>query len=267
MELEEGYLPFLVSDSPADVEVKCYAGLPENPFADMKPVFEAENADQKFYSIYKLSDQRLGFAVYNQREGKGLQQIAFLSADYRNWEVYVHPFAEENINPLRYPMGPIIMYYMTVNADAVLIHASCIYDGEKGRIFSGFSGTGKSTTSRIWADAGYLVINDDRLIIRKEADGFYAHNTPMYYADQPKKTLLNNVFLISHSPENRIKKLNGAIAVTRVLAFCIQNNFDPGFVKNNLAFLSDMCKQVQVYELGFVPDSKVIDFVRQNETK
>jgi len=267
MELEEGYFPFIIPESSADIDVQGYSGLPENPFTGLLPVFEAENDDQKFYSIYRLADHRLGFAVYNQRERTDIQQIAFLSVDYRHWEVYSRPLADNKINPLRYPMGPIIMYYMTVNADAVLIHASCIYDGVKGRIFSGFSGTGKSTTSRIWAEAGYLVINDDRLIIRKEGDDYYAHNTPMYYVDQPKKTILNSAFLISHSPENRIKKLNGAIAVTRVLAFCIQNNFDPDFVNNNLAFLSNMCKKVSVYELGFVPDSKMIDFVRQNETE
>jgi hypothetical protein len=164
-------------------------------------------------------------------------------------------------------MGPIIMHYFTVNTDAVLIHAACTFDGKKGRIFSGFSGAGKSTISKIWGDAGNLIINDDRLIIRKLEDGYYVYNTPMYYEDRPKKTPLSSVFLISHSPENKIKQIRGALAVSKVLAFCIQNNFDPDFVQNRLNFFSQLCLEVPVYELGFVPDEHVIQFIQTHEAE
>ncbi len=266
MELEVGYEPFLSDESPVDVRIECVAGLPMNPFAAMKPVFVAENEAQTFYSIYRTGNQ-LGFLIYSQQNRAEIQQIAFLSEDFKRWTVYSQPSITGALNPLRYPMGPIIMHYLTVNTDAVMIHASCVSNGQKGRVFTGFSGTGKSTISGIWAQEGYQLINDDRLIIRKEYDDYFVYNTPMYYADIPKKTKLWSINLISHSRENRMKKLSGALAVSKVLAFCIQNNFDKTFIADNLAFISGMCSCVDVYELGFVPDRNVVDFVLENEAK
>jgi hypothetical protein len=158
------------------------------------------------------------------------------------------------------------MHYLTVKSDAVMIHASCVFDGKKGRIFTGFSGNGKSTISKIWADAGNLIINDDRIIIRKSDGRYYAYNTPMYYSDISKKAPLDAIYLISHCPENRMKKISGALAVSKVLAFCIQNNFEQKLIQNHLNFLSELSAHVSVYELGFVPDASVVKFIVDNET-
>jgi hypothetical protein len=95
--------------------------------------------------------------------------------------------------------------------------------------------------------------------------GYTVFNTPMYYSDIPKEAPLTAIYLISHSPDNRISKLSGALAVSRVMAFCIQNNFDPQYIASRLNFLSELCAQIPVYELGFVPDQSVIQFIIDNE--
>jgi len=266
IEMEEGYLPFLVEDDnrTPDATMHCYSGIPPVAFQPDDLVFEAKNDEQKFYSIYR-SGTGLGFIIYDQQNKDEIQKYALLDETYTHWKVYSDPLSESSKWPLKYPLGPIVMHYLTVRSDAVMIHASCIYDGANGRIFSGFSGNGKSTMSKIWADAGNLVINDDRLIIRKSDAGYVAYNTPMYYSDIPKKAPLSGIYLISHSPVNRMKKLSGALAVSKVLAFCIQNNFEQKLIQNHLNFLSDLCAHVPVYELGFVPDTNVIKFVLENE--
>ncbi|MDD4969014.1 MAG: hypothetical protein PHT07_06255 [Paludibacter sp.] len=265
--LEEGYLPFVTDENTIDpdITIECIPGIPPVSFQWYDLVFEAKNETQKFYSIYR-SGTDLGFILYNQQNIDEIQQLAFLDKTFSHWKVYSTPEADGSLIPLRYPLGPIIMYYLTVKSKAVLIHASCIYDGEKGRIFTGFSGNGKSSMSKIWADAGNHVINDDRLIIRKKDDGFFVYNTPMYYSDRPKKAPLHAIHLISHSPDNRIKKQYGALAVSKVMAFCIQNNYNKKFIHNHLDFLSDLCSQIPVYELGFVPDSGIVNFVLSNES-
>ena len=264
--LEEGYLPFVVNETTdkTDVTIDCFSGIPPTPFKQEELVFEAKNEIQKFYSIYRIGSN-LGFIIYNQQLNDTVQQIAILDETFSHWKVYSDPETDGGLLSLKYPLGPIIMYYLTVNSQAVLIHASCVFDGSKGRIFTGFSGTGKSTMSKLWADAGNLIINDDRLIIRKRDNGYFVFNTPMYYNDRSKKTLLNAIHLIRHSPENIIKKQSGALAVSRVLAFCIQNNYDKIYIQNHLDFLSELCMNVPVYELGFVPDKSIINFVLENE--
>ena len=89
----------------------------------------------------------------------------------------------------------------------------------------------------------------------------------MYYQDIPKKAALSSVYLISHSPENNIKKLYGAMAVSRMMAFSIQNNFDKQYIQSRLNFFSELCSKIPVYDLGFVPDGNVVNFIKDNEAK
>ena len=42
-----------------------------------------------------------------------------------------------------------MMHYITLKTNAVMMHASCAYDGVKARIFTGFSGAGKSTLTNL----------------------------------------------------------------------------------------------------------------------
>lgn len=265
--LEEGYIPFVDDHPPAtpDISVTCFEGFPDEIFPSTKLVFEAENETQKFYSIFKLEDG-YGFIIYNQQTKNEIQQIAMLDHSFTEWKVWSVP-VEGILLPLNYPMGPIMMHYMTLLTDAVLLHASCAFDGQKGRIFTGFSGAGKSTMSKLWSQSGSRIINDDRLIVRRVGDKFMVYNTPMYYQDIPKVASLDGLYLISHSPENRIRQVKGALAVSKVMAFCIQNNFERQFIEKRLDFFTQLCAEVPVYELGFVPDAGVVPFILMNEQK
>ena len=265
--LEDGYLPFVIKAHKAetDITIECFHNIPPISLTNKNLVFEASNESQKFYSIFS-SDSNLLFVIYNQQNKDEIQQLAILDETLSSWKIYSTPLDNGEIAPLKYPLGPIIMHYLTVKFDAVMIHASCVLNDQKGRIFTGFSGAGKSTISKIWAEAGNTIINDDRLIIRKRNEHYYVYNTPMYYKDVPKKAALDSIFLISHSPHNKIKKISGALAVSKVLAFCIQNNFDPDFIQTKLNFLIELTTQIHVYELGFVPDKSVINFILENET-
>jgi hypothetical protein len=247
IELEEGYEPFLAkhNNREADVSIKCFAGIPANPFQNDELVFEAKNEQQRFYSIYRTGKD-LGFVIYNQQNRDEIQQVAVLDETFSHWKVYSETQPNNCILPLKYPLGPIIMHYLTLKSDAVMMHASCAFDGKKARLFSGFSGAGKSTMSKLWSEAGSRIINDDRLIIRKRERGYVVYNTPMYYRDIPKEALLSSIYLISHSPENKAKELSGALAISKVMAFCIQNNFDKQFIQSRLNFFSEMCMQIPV---------------------
>lgn len=260
IELEDGYVPFLTDVSKkADIEVECFKGIHKIDFDAYKVVFEAKNEQQSFYKIFQTHDG-LCFIIFDQQTRDEIQQVAYLDSTLSNWKVY-----SRDAMALKYPMGPIIMHYLTINVNAVMMHASCAFDGERGRLFSGFSGAGKSTISRLWAESGAQIINDDRLIIRKMGEKFYVYNTPMYYTDSSKKATLDAIYLISHSPANKVKRITGGQSVSKVMAFCIQNNFDKSFINKRLDLFISICNETPVYELGFVPDKNVVNFILQNE--
>lgn len=260
--LETGWSPFIskITFDIADITINAYAGIPENLLNNTNPIFDASNDDLNFYSVYREVDS-LRFIIFDQENNKAIQQVAICSKNFTQWDVYSEPASANSLITLKYPLGPLVMYYLTVRFDAIMIHASGVFDGSKGRIFTGFSGAGKSTISRLWLQANNHIINDDRLIIRKQANGYFIYNTPMYYDDNPKKTTIHSIFLISHAQKNTLRKIQGALAVTRVLAHCIQNNYNSNYINHHLNFLANLCSKTKVYELGFVPNQSVVDFV------
>jgi len=264
--MDEGYTPFLNEQKEGcpDMEVECISGIPAHLFDDCETLFEAKSDQQRFYSVVKYGNG-LGFKLFNQQTKDEIQQLAVLDQSFKHWKIYSEPMADGQLHPMKYPMGPIMLYYLVVNNNAIMIHASGIFDGNKGRIFTGFSGTGKSTMAEQWKACGSSVVNDDRMIVRKGEDGFYMHNTPMYYFDLPKRAPIHAIHLIRHFPENITLRITGAKAVSKVMAFCIQNNFDKQFIQNYIDFISELCESVGVYETGFVPDHSIVRYLQTHE--
>lgn len=268
--IEPGYFPFL---SPAknqnpNIIIHAISGIPKDLLVSDKPIYSAIQNKQPLWNISRVGE-KYKFTVFNQENSQKIQQLAIVDAQFKNWNIYMEPIigkeSKSGICPLLYPMGPLIMYYLTVNHDAIMLHASGIFDGDKGRIFSGFSGTGKTTMANIWKSKGSLLINDDRLIIRKKGSNYFIYNTPMFYTDEPKHAPLDTIYLLSHSPENTVRKLSGVKAVSRLMAYCIQHGYARNILENHTAFLSELINHIPVHELGFVPNTTVIDFIKTNE--
>jgi hypothetical protein len=262
--LEWSYLPFEINNTSecADVRITSVRGIPSYQSTAIKLLFEAKDAFQKYFSIYE-ENGFYKFIVYDQLIKNKIKKIALLNKNYSEWIIYSDiSKKDEEVFPLLYPLGPLVLYYLTVKYNAILIHASAVFDGFKGRVFSGFSGSGKSTIAGLWQKSGSTIINDDRLMIRKDNEGYFAYNTPMNYVDVQKKMPLDYLYIIEQSKKNQIKRLKGATSVSGVMAFCIQHGYDQSLLEHHLNFLSELSKRIPIYKLGFVNNEKVIDFIK-----
>ena len=168
---EEGYAHFVQLEEVDhyDAVVLCKSGLPNETEYSGEVIFDAVLDGNRLWQVIQTASGR-AFVVFNPRNYKEIQQVAFLSDDSKNWTIHSKLITSEDasfLSPLTYPMGALVLYYLTVNSNAFMIHASGIWDGETGRIFSGFSGVGKSTMAKLWEEEGAHVVNDDRLIIRE----------------------------------------------------------------------------------------------------
>ena len=148
----------------------------------------------------------------------------------------------------------------------LLIHASGLTDGHKGRIFAGFSGVGKSTMASIWQRNGADVINDDRLLIKKEKYGSWRmYNTPMYYQASPKSAALQHIYFPFHSPANTIENLTGAKAIAQLLAFTIHHGYDAQHLLHHSHTAEQLLQSISAAKLGVVPTDAIIDFIKSHE--
>lgn len=268
---EEGYSNFLQLEEVEkyDATVTCHAGLPEELSYTGEVIFDAVLDKQRLWQVVQTQKQR-AFIVFNPKKIEEIQQVAFLNNESTEWNVYSKVLTQNEdsfISPLSYPLGALILYYLTLNSNAFMIHASGVWDGETGRIFSGFSGVGKSTMAKIWEEEGAHIVNDDRLIVREVNGEYFMYNTPMPYADLNKQAQVSKFYFPFHSKKNSAEKLSGTQALSQLMAFCFQHNYDKKYTEHLINQLERITQHCSTYKLGVVPTPSIIDYIRSLEFK
>ena len=110
----------------------------------------------------------------------------------------------------------LIIYYLAKHQLGLLFHSSGLWDGNHGYLFSGLSGAGKSTTSRIWdAIPGVRILNDDRIIVRRDKGRLYMYPTPWHgdYSEYLRegrvaRARLSKLFYIYHHKTNHAERVS-----------------------------------------------------------
>jgi hypothetical protein len=164
----------------------------------------------------------------------------------------------------------LLINYFAQRNEGIFTHSVGIMDiGGDGLLFSGKSGAGKSTTARIWhKDSKAMVLNDDRIIVRKGKGGFLMHGCPWhgdfndYLKSRIESAPLKKMFFIHHAPKNIVRKLSQKEAFSLLYPSLFPTFWDKKRLGNIATFCMDLISKVPCYSLGFVNNKKVIDFVR-----
>lgn len=167
----------------------------------------------------------------------------------------------------------LMIYYFAAKKNGLVVHSTAIKDKQKngqGYLFAGVSGAGKSTSSKIWdKHAGnIIVLNDDRIIIRKINNRFYLYGTPWhgdfsdYLKTSSERARLNKVFFIYHKQKNIAEK----VKTREFFNLFFQSLFVPFWSKEDVVstseFVMDLITTVPCYKFGFKNNKKIIDYVR-----
>ncbi len=273
--LPDSYFHFLQKDTNNyDVKIKVHNGIPTE-LLRTKEVFKApaslnifrKNDNFKhFWSIHKIKKEK--FAVFTSDEVNEIFPYAILCVDFngRNWDIYINNKKNlKTIDVFKYPIFLLILYYLVALNNSIMIHASAVFDrkNQKGYLFSGISGVGKTTISNIFVNEGFELINDDRLIIREIDNEIFMYSTPMFYKEKNKKVKLDKVFLLKQKKNNEIKELFGVTAISKMMAFCIQHSYHRKLINELLSTLNIFRKNIPIYQMGFFPDNNIVDFLKK----
>ena len=147
----------------------------------------------------------------------------------------------------------------------MLMHASsAILDG-RAHVFTGVSGAGKTTISRL-APADAHLLTDEMSFIRRVGGAYRAFGTPFAgELARPGENLsapLAGIFLLAQGPENRIDELSPTEAVRALLANILFFAQDQALVKAVFDSAIALAAQVPVRRLTFLPDTRVWDLIR-----
>ncbi|MDA0323806.1 MAG: hypothetical protein O2923_13990 [Verrucomicrobia bacterium] len=171
----------------------------------------------------------------------------------------------ELLNPLRYPLDQILTNHLLASRGGVLVHGAGAAIGERGLLFAGRSGAGKTTISRqLHERHGLRMLSDDRIVVRERDGALRIFGTPWpgdgghaLNESQPLAALL----FLAHGPDNELVELNTPQALERLLPVASVPWYDREAADGTLRFCERLIEGVPTYELRFRPDESVAEFI------
>lgn len=259
---------------PLDGRIDNYAPFGIEDDSSCKLAFEAE--------LVKPFEAERGECIYCDRTQPDMPRIEI----YRSateWLVEVAPLADAEIvgrfvasldfskirfcvldeREFDFVLNDVMMlaFAFTTVGDGVLeMHASVVAHADKGFLFLGTSGTGKSTHSRLWLEhvEGCSLLNDDNPIVAIGDDGEvrvygspWSGKTPCYKNESyPVGAFVS----LSQSKENKISQqsLLEAYASLFSSTSCLKSDSD--FVDALHDTIGIVVTQVPCYQLDCLPD-------------
>jgi len=154
----------------------------------------------------------------------------------------------------------IVHSLLLASSGGILLHAASGIRNGSGVVFSGVSGAGKTTISRL-APPGVQLLTDEVSYLRREGSGYRVYGTPfsgeLGLRGEDVSAPLAAIHLIEHGAANRREALAQPEAVRRLLRNTLFFAQEPELVSAVFATLCDIAECVPVYRLGFVPDARV----------
>jgi len=150
-----------------------------------------------------------------------------------------------------------------------LLHAASAICDRRAFLFSGVSGAGKTTMTRI-ATPDVTLLSDEISYIRPDPRGGYrAFGTPfageLAKAGENTSAPIEALFFLEKGPSNRIDPIPSAEAVRRLMRNILFFAEDPSLVEQLLATACAFVASLPIRRLTFYPDSRVWDIIRRFE--
>ncbi|HEU4401012.1 MAG TPA: hypothetical protein VFT43_02790 [Candidatus Polarisedimenticolia bacterium] len=169
------------------------------------------------------------------------------------------------LHPFVYPFDEVVFLARLSRGRGVLVHACGLAFNGRGILFLGTSGAGKSTTARLWKErGGATILSDDRIVIRREAEGYRIYGTPWHGEagwETPASARLDAVYILDQAPRNRVQEISPNAAVAQMMVRAFPSMWDQNGLEFAVRFLADMADLVPVRRLQFLPEPSAIDCV------
>ncbi len=241
--IEARYAGFLVSPAQADYHLAIETVPPSSPIGDPDEEVEVRRAG----AVWRVSrgDFR---AEWDEAARSGrVRQTA-------------NPYSIDTV--LR-----ILHTLVLAPRGGFLLHAASAVRGGKAHVFTGVSGAGKTTMSRLAPSDATLLTDEISYITRAQDGSYIAHGTP-FAGDlgRPGENVnapLEAVYLISHGGENRIEDIASPLEAAQallanILFFTHSSEMVAAVFQSALEFV----QKTPVRRLAFLPDERIWSLIR-----
>lgn len=181
-------------------------------------------------------------------------------------ETYVKIFKKGNLTSLLcFPTDQILFARLLADRGGIILHGSGIILKEKGFLFVGHSDAGKTTLVKIFNHHA-RILNDDRMIVRKEDGGFYLYGTPWHgelSLVAPDRVPLSAILFLNQANDNRIERTQPLDAFKRLYGCTIKALVTERWAKNALDMCQALSGEVPCYDLHFDKSGGVVSTIER----
>jgi hypothetical protein len=158
----------------------------------------------------------------------------------------------------------IIHSLILARQGGLLMHAASAVRNGKAFVFTGVSGAGKTTISRL-APADATVLTDEISYLTRNGHGYIAHGTPfageLARVGENVRAPLAALYLLQKGPANKIETISGGAAVRSLMENVLFFARDPELVTLVFESACELVHRVPVYRLTFLPDQRVWELI------
>ena len=199
---------------------------------------------------------------------KDCSTVAILESDLKSGDIYIEPQEWVGRFPLGSRLNEVLVINLLAKGRGIMVHACGVKDNRRGLLFVGTSQTGKSTMANLWKNKeDVIILSDDRVIIRKVDSRFQIYGTPWHgnaKVCSPERTPLEKIFFLNHAKQNSIKKIESLEAASRLIVCSFPTFWDKKGMEFTLRFCAELAKKIPCYEVGFVPDERVLNLIENH---
>jgi hypothetical protein len=160
----------------------------------------------------------------------------------------------------------LLLHRLDLARDGLMLHALGVERAGVGLVFVGKSGAGKSTLARLFASAGYRVLCDECVILRRRAGVWRLFGTPFHgeWAEvAPGGARLEAVFLIRHAPRHSLEPLGAGALARDLLPQLYMSFWDPPAIAAALELVDQLASEAPCRYFSFAKSPDAVAFLER----
>lgn len=150
-------------------------------------------------------------------------------------------------------------YRQLLSFDGMMLHSSAVEIDGFAYLFSGPSGTGKSTHARLWQQMfpSARIFNDDKPALRYIDGAWYAYGTPWCGKDGINiniKVSLRGICFLRQGEENKMRRLSDIEAASAIISQTVRRFSTPEELGVMTDLVDRLVRDIPIFELINKPE-------------